>query len=64
MERTAHEIAKILCEQENILLLCHARPDGDTLGSAYGLKYALESKGKKVDVFCPDAIPPRLAFIT
>lgn len=58
------EIAKILKEQENILLLCHAHPDGDTLGSAYGLKYALEENGKKVTVSCADTIPKRLAFIT
>ena len=64
MEYTAKEIAKILCEQENILLLCHARPDGDTLGSAYALKYALQSKEKSVNVFCTDEIPQRLTFIT
>ena len=63
MEMTAHEIAKILKEQDNILLLCHIRPDGDTLGSAYALKYALQAKGKTVDVSVADVIPPRLAFI-
>ncbi len=63
MNTTAFDIAKILKEQDNILLLCHIRPDGDTLGSAYALKYALAAKGKIVDVSVSDVIPPRLAFI-
>ncbi len=63
MNATVKEIAKILSEQENILLLCHAHPDGDTLGSAYALRYALEAKGKNVSVLCADDIPKRLAFI-
>ncbi len=60
----AKEVAKILKEQENILLLCHVRPDGDTLGSAYALKYALEAQGKTVSVSCADVIPKRLAFLS
>ncbi len=63
MNATVFEIASILKEQESILLLCHAHPDGDTLGSAYALKYALEACGKNVSVLCADEIPKRLAFI-
>ena len=60
---TLKEAAKILAEKQNILILCHIRPDGDTLGSGYGLKYALEALGKKATVLCDDNIPARLAFI-
>ena len=60
---TLKEAAKILAEKNNILILCHIRPDGDTLGSGYGLKYALEALGKKATVLCDDNIPARLAFI-
>ena len=60
---TLKEAAKILAEKDNILILCHIRPDGDTLGSGYGLKYALEALGKRVKVLCGDNIPGRLAFI-
>ncbi len=60
---TLKEAAKILKEQENILLLCHIRPDGDTLGSAYALKYALMANGKNASVSCADEIPERLRFI-
>ena len=63
MNYSAKEIAKIISEQNDILLLCHIRPDGDTLGSAYGLKYALEAAGKSVSVSVADEIAPRLTFI-
>ena len=41
------ECAKWLKEQDNILLLTHVRPDGDTLGSAAALCSALRRNGKK-----------------
>ena len=37
----SHECAALLREQDNILLLTHRRPDGDTLGSAAALCHAL-----------------------
>lgn len=64
MNCTFEKVAKLICEKTEIVLLCHARPDGDTLGSAYALKYALEENGKNVTVECADEIPRRLAFVT
>lgn len=62
---TLKEAAKMFVGKRNIRLLCHIRPDGDTLGSAFGLKYILESSGKhKVNVVCEDEIPKRLLFLT
>lgn len=62
---TLKEAAKLFVGKRNIRLLCHIRPDGDTLGSAFGLKYALEASGKhKVNIVCEDEIPKRLAFLT
>lgn len=40
-------VAKILQEKNNIEILTHHYPDGDTLGSAYGLCKALQDIGKK-----------------
>jgi len=60
---TLRDAAAMLAEKDNILILCHIRPDGDTLGSGYGLKYALEALGKKAKVLCGDGIPSRLTFI-
>ena len=39
--------AKIISEQNNILILCHDHPDGDTLGSGFALCRALSAMGKK-----------------
>ena len=64
MNCTLEKAAKLLLEKDNFILLCHVRPDGDTVGSAYALKYALEAVGKSVTVECADEIPARLRFIT
>ena len=34
---TAREAAALLARQDNILILTHRRPDGDTIGCAAGL---------------------------
>ena len=53
----AAEAAEILNRAENVLIMTHVRPDGDAIGSAFGLKHFLLEKGKKADVFLPDALP-------
>lgn len=58
------EIAAFLAAQEQLTLVCHHRPDGDTLGSAFGLKDLLEQMGKKVLVLCADPISPRYRFLS
>ncbi len=59
-----NEIAAFLLEQERLTLLCHHRPDGDTLGCAFGLKELLEQKGKDVAVLCADPVSPRYRFLS
>lgn len=49
--------AEILMQRDNITLLCHRRPDGDTVGSAFALYYALKTLGKEVRVLCADPLP-------
>ena len=58
-----HETAAILQNSDNILLLCHAHPDGDTLGSATALARALSAMGKKIKVDCADPIPKDFSFM-
>ncbi len=52
-----------LQKADNILILCHKNPDGDTLGSAGALYWALRSLGKTAAVFCSDAIHVRYAYM-
>ena len=58
------QIAEFLKGQPVLTLLCHVRPDGDTLGCAFGLKDCLERSGKKVKVLCADPISPRYRFLS
>ena len=52
-----------LLRAENILLLCHKNPDGDTLGSAGALYHALKGLGKTVAVLCADPIGARYDYM-
>jgi len=55
------QIAELLSLKDNILIITHIRPDGDTLGSALGLKSLL--RGKTAYVICADDIPRYLRRI-
>jgi len=49
---TLDEIVSFFKENDRFLLLCHRRPDGDTLGSALGLMRALRALGKEAYMAC------------
>lgn len=48
---------KELLEEDEILILCHKNPDGDTIGSAGALYWTLRALGKTAAVLCSDPIP-------
>ncbi|MBR7132369.1 MAG: bifunctional oligoribonuclease/PAP phosphatase NrnA [Clostridia bacterium] len=56
------QTAKFLKKNDNYIILTHASPDGDTLGSAYALYYALNEIGKAACVVCPDVIPQKYDY--
>ncbi len=56
--------AAFLQSHDNYLILCHAHPDGDTLGSGIALREMLRLLGKTAYTVCASQIPPRLACIT
>lgn len=60
---TAREAADFLARRDNFLILTHANPDGDTLGSGFALCAALNKLGKKARVLCPDEIPSKFRFL-
>lgn len=59
---TLADLCSFLKERDNYLVLTHASPDGDTLGSAYALKLGLKKLGKKVQVICCDEIPHKYDY--
>ena len=56
--------AELLSGADDVLILTHERPDGDTLGSAFALCRALLSLGKRVRVECADEIPKKYSYLT
>lgn len=57
------ELAAKLKGETKVALICHIRPDGDTLGSALALKLALNSLGIGAEVVCDDPVPSRFFFL-
>lgn len=56
------QTARYLKKHNNYVILTHTSPDGDTLGSAYALYYALNEIGKAACVVCPDVIPQKYDY--
>ena len=61
---TLTETAARLRGNEPTLILFHRHPDGDAIGSGFGLKLILEAMGCTVYCVCEDEIPERLRFLT
>lgn len=55
--------ARLLSGQDNILILTHAHPDGDTLGCGFALCRALMKLGKRVRVINDDVIPKKYDYL-
>ena len=55
--------AALLKERDNILILTHAHPDGDTLGCGFALCRALIKLGKRARVINGDEIPKKYNYL-
>ena len=60
---SASAAASFLERSDKFVILTHASPDGDTLGSAYALADALSALNKRVFVVCPDKIPEKFGYL-
>lgn len=63
MKISVKECADTLKEKDNILILAHANPDGDTLGSGFALCRALMKIGKICAVINADDIPKKYNYL-
>jgi phosphoesterase RecJ-like protein len=57
------KIAQIITQSQSIVIMGHVSGDGDSFGSAIGLKLALEKIGKKAEVVAEDGLPLHLEFL-
>ncbi len=54
---------EMLKKADNILILTHRNPDGDTLGSGFALLRALRKMGKKAKLLNNDEIPSKYSYL-
>lgn len=57
------QIVELIKKSENILLISHSKPGGDSVGSLLALKRVLEEIGKQASVVVSDPIPNSLTFL-
>jgi len=50
-------------EYNSFALVCHRRPDGDTIGSTLAFGAYLKSLGKSTRIYCVDLVPAGLKFL-
>ena len=60
---TLDEVAALLKEHDNIKILTHTYPDGDTLGCAFALAHALRAMGKKAKIAINGALPSKFRYL-
>ena len=63
MEIDLKRAAEQLLNNDDILVLCHAHPDGDTLGCGHALLHMLQALGKRCTLRCADEILPKYNFM-
>lgn len=60
---TLKQTCEALKKHDDILILAHQNPDGDTLGSGFALLFALQAMGKRARLECSDEFPQRYRFM-
>lgn len=63
MQLNYKETAEYIKSSDNIFILTHQSPDGDTFGCAFALLTVLRKMGKKANVLCSDEFPKRYDFM-
>lgn len=57
------EFASKLKGLSSVAIICHIRPDGDSIGSGLALSLGLKKLGICTEVFCDDAMPDKFSFL-
>jgi bifunctional oligoribonuclease and PAP phosphatase NrnA len=57
------ELSKLFSEAENILIICHINPDGDSVGAQLALYHYFKSKGKEVKMMAPNHLQEFLKWM-
>jgi bifunctional oligoribonuclease and PAP phosphatase NrnA len=57
------ELLKLFSTSENILLICHINPDGDSIGAQLALYHYFKENGKIVDMMAPNHLQEFLKWM-
>jgi len=57
------QTAEMLHKNDDFVIICHASPDGDTLGCAYALCGAMQKLGKRARVIEPERASARFDYL-
>lgn len=60
---TLDEVVALLKENDKIKILTHSYPDGDTLGCAFALAFALRKMGKYANIAVNGALPSKFGYL-
>jgi phosphoesterase RecJ-like protein len=63
LSKYTKELSEHLDSSDRILIISHINPDGDAIGSQLALFQYLTSKGKKVDMMCPNNLQEFLRWM-
>ena len=54
LSKYTKELSKLFSSSENILLICHINPDGDSIGAQLALYHYFKARGKDVSLLAPN----------
>lgn len=63
MKISVKECCEELKKMDDVYILCHRNPDGDTLGCGFALYNILKAMGKRSRVLDHDGLPQRYSFL-
>jgi phosphoesterase RecJ-like protein len=63
LSKYTKELSKLFSTSENILIICHINPDGDSVGAQLALYHYFKSKGKDVSLMAPNNLQEFLKWM-
>jgi len=63
MQQEFQAVVDRLKQAGSLLVVCHARPDGDALGSLLGLALSARASGRMARMLAPDRLPAQYDFL-
>jgi bifunctional oligoribonuclease and PAP phosphatase NrnA len=63
LSKYTKQISKLFSSSENILIICHINPDGDSIGAQLALYHYFKSTGKNVTLLAPNNLQEFLKWM-